>query len=72
MGRAYIFLPAEPAATGKLPFVFFAHGWQGMNPMNYGALIDHLAREGNVVVFPVYQESGGNVSAAGCSRGGSF
>ena len=57
MARVYIFLPAEPSATGKLPFVFFAHGWQGMNPENYGALLDHLAREGNVVVYPVYQQS---------------
>jgi pimeloyl-ACP methyl ester carboxylesterase len=27
-----------------------------MNPKNYGALIDHLAREGNIVIYPVYQE----------------
>jgi dienelactone hydrolase len=57
MQRVYVFLPAEPAVAGKAPVVFFAHGWQGMNPENYGALIDHLAREGNVVVFPVYQET---------------
>jgi acetyl esterase/lipase len=57
MHRVYVFLPAEPAVEGKAPFVFFHHGWQGMNPENYGALIDHLAREGNVVVFPVYQDS---------------
>jgi acetyl esterase/lipase len=57
MHRVYVFLPAEPAAAGAAPFVFFHHGWQGMDPKNYGALIDHLAREGNVVVFPVYQDS---------------
>jgi dienelactone hydrolase len=57
MQRVYVFLPAEPAVTGKVPVVFFAHGWQGMNPENYGALIDHLAREGEVVVYPVYQET---------------
>jgi len=57
MHRVYVFLPAEPALKGKAPFVFFHHGWQGMNPKNYGALIDHLAREGNVVVFPVYQDA---------------
>jgi dienelactone hydrolase len=57
MHRVYIFLPAEPALKGSAPFVFFHHGWQGMNPKNYGALIDHLAREGNVVVFPVYQDA---------------
>ena len=56
-GRVYAFLPAEPAATGAMPFVFFHHGWQGMDPKSYGALIDHLAREGNVVLFPAYQAS---------------
>jgi len=60
MQRVYIFLPAqpsvEPSVQGKVPVVFFAHGWQGMDPKNFGALIDHLAREGQVVVYPVYQQ----------------
>lgn len=55
--RVYIFTPAQPALHGKVPMVFFHHGWQGMNPLNYGALIDHLARSGQVVIFPVYQDS---------------
>lgn len=55
--RVYVFLPAEPAVHGAGPMVFFHHGWQGMDPKNYGALIDHLVREGNVVLFPVYQDS---------------
>ncbi len=54
--RVYVFLPADPGLSDTVPMVFFAHGWQGMNPKNYGALIDHLAREGEVVIFPVYQE----------------
>jgi hypothetical protein len=57
MQRVYVFLPSQPAVLGKVPFVFFAHGWQAMDPKNYGALIDHLAREGEVVVYPVYQET---------------
>jgi hypothetical protein len=57
MQRVYLFLPAQPGVQGKVPFVFFAHGWQAMDPKNYGALIDHLAREGEVVVYPVYQET---------------
>ncbi len=56
--RVYIFLPQAPALTGPVPVVFFHHGWLGMDPLNYGALIDHLVREGNVVVYPVYQQSG--------------
>jgi hypothetical protein len=57
MQRVYVFLPAQPSVQGKVPFAFFAHGWQAMDPKNYGALIDHLAREGEVVVYPVYQET---------------
>jgi acetyl esterase/lipase len=56
-GRAYVFLPSSPRLKGKAPLVLFHHGWQGMNPMNFGALIDHLARSGQVVIYPVYQES---------------
>jgi dienelactone hydrolase len=55
--RVYVFLPASPALSGPAPVVFFHHGWLGMNPLNYGALIDHLAREGQVVIYPVYQDS---------------
>jgi dienelactone hydrolase len=56
--RVYVFLPQSPALSGSAPIVLFHHGWLGMDPKNYGALIDHLAREGNVVIYPVYQESG--------------
>jgi acetyl esterase/lipase len=55
--RVYLFLPAQPSLSGRVPVVFFHHGWQGMDPKNYGALIDHLVREGQVVVYPVYQNS---------------
>lgn len=57
--RVYIFFPEQPKLQRKthVPVVFFHHGWQGMNPENFGAIIDHLARSGHVVVYPVYQES---------------
>jgi acetyl esterase/lipase len=57
MQRVYVFVPAQPSVQGRVPFVFFAHGWQAMDPKNYGALIDHLAREGQIVVYPVYQDT---------------
>jgi acetyl esterase/lipase len=57
MSRVYVFLPVQPGVQGKVPMVFFAHGWQAMDPKNYGALLDHLAREGEVVIYPVYQET---------------
>lgn len=57
--RVYVFLPAQPqlSTDRAVPIVFLQHGWQGMNPQNFGALIDHLARTGHVVIYPVYQES---------------
>jgi acetyl esterase/lipase len=55
--RVYVFLPEQPAVSGYVPVIFFHHGWQGMDPKNFGALIDHLAREGQVVIYPVYQQS---------------
>lgn len=53
--RAYIFMPQNPGAT-RAPLVFFHHGWLGMNPKNFGGLIDLLVRRGAVVIFPVYQD----------------
>ena len=55
--RVYVFVPVQPALHGKVPLVLLHHGWQGMNPLNFGALIDHLARSGQVVIYPVYQLS---------------
>jgi pimeloyl-ACP methyl ester carboxylesterase len=55
--RVYIFVPQQPRLMGKVPVIFFHHGWQGMSPLNFGALIDHLARSGNIVIYPVYQDS---------------
>lgn len=53
--RAYVFLPQQPTPRGA-PLVLFHHGWLGMNPKNFGALIDHLVRRGAVVIYPVYQD----------------
>ncbi|HEX7814214.1 alpha/beta hydrolase family protein [Dyella sp.] len=53
--RVYVFTPAQPVLHDKVPLVLLHHGWQGMNTLNFGALIDHLVRSGNVVVYPVYQ-----------------
>jgi len=53
--RAYVFKPAgDPASS--LPLVLFNHGWLGMNPKNFGGLIDLIVRRGAVLIYPVYQE----------------
>lgn len=55
--RVYLFIPDNPSPQDTAPVVLFHHGWQMMNPMNFGALIDHLVRTGHVVIYPVFQES---------------
>jgi pimeloyl-ACP methyl ester carboxylesterase len=50
----WIFEPAEPVPASA-PVIVFLHGWGGMNPLYYGAWIDHLVKRGNIVVYPRYQ-----------------
>lgn len=47
----------RPASDGPLPVVLFLHGWGGTLPATYGPWLDHLARAGNVVIYPRYQDS---------------
>ena len=39
----------------------FLHGWFAVNPGFYGAWIDHLVRNGHVVIFPRYQNDVGTM-----------
>jgi pimeloyl-ACP methyl ester carboxylesterase len=43
------------AAPTKLPLVVFLHGWGANNPIFYQLWLNHLARKGRIVVFPIYQ-----------------
>ncbi len=55
--RSYwLFEPAGPRPGGKAPVVVFLHGWLAVDPAAYGAWIEHLARSGNLVIAPRYQE----------------
>jgi pimeloyl-ACP methyl ester carboxylesterase len=54
-GQEYwIFEPDSPRPR-TAPVVIFLHGWGGMNPLYYGAWVDHLVKRGNIVVYPRYQ-----------------
>lgn len=53
-GQYWIFEPAAPAPKSA-PVIIFLHGWSAMNPNAYGAWIEHLARRGNIVIYPRYQ-----------------
>jgi pimeloyl-ACP methyl ester carboxylesterase len=54
--RYWIFEPADPKPE-IAPLVIFNHGWSAMEPKAYGAWIDHIVKRGNIVVYPVYQDS---------------
>jgi len=47
----------RPDVDGKLPVVLFLHGWGGNRPRFYRPWLEHLAREGNAVIYPRYQDS---------------
>lgn len=51
----WLFEPAEPTPKSA-PLVVLNHGWMGMQPAVYLGWLHHLARRGNVVVFPKYQD----------------
>jgi dienelactone hydrolase len=52
--RSYwLFEPAQPRAE-RAPVVVFHHGWLAVNPGVYGAWIEHLTRQGFIVIFPRY------------------
>ena len=55
----WIFEPDDPKPEGRAPVVVFLHGWFAVNPGFYGAWIDHLVRDGKIVIFPRYQNDVG-------------
>jgi dienelactone hydrolase len=54
-GRVTVIRPAD--AEEPLPVVLFLHGWGATEPHFYGAWVEHLARAGNAVIYPRYQDS---------------
>jgi len=52
----WIFEPDAPKPASA-PVIVFLHGWGGMNPLYYGAWLDHLVKRGNIVIYPRYQST---------------
>jgi acetyl esterase/lipase len=52
----WLFEPADPVPESA-PLIIFNHGWSAINPRTYGAWIVHLVRRGDIVIYPVYQDS---------------
>lgn len=53
---SYAFFKAGQAPTEGRPVAVFFHAWGATNPQIYGGWIDHLARNGYLVVFPRFQD----------------
>lgn len=55
----WIIEPTQSAKTDEpLPVVLFAHGLNQINYRAYDAWLRHLARRGNLVIYPRYQTGG--------------
>lgn len=52
-----VFVPSNATAQNKVPVVFFAHGFGGVDYRFYEALLRQLASNGYVVVFSPYTSS---------------
>ena len=54
-GQEYWIYEPDSPKPRTAPVVVLLHGWGGMNPLYYGAWIDHLVKRGNIVIYPRYQ-----------------
>lgn len=54
-GKEYWLFEPDTPKPKSAPVIVLIHGWGGVNPMYYGAWIDHLVRRGNIVIYPRYQ-----------------
>ena len=52
----FAFYPSGEAPTAGRPVAVLLHGWGVVNPQSYGGWIDHLARQGWLVLVPRFQE----------------
>jgi len=55
--KVFLFEPASPSPASA-PLLVFLHGWFHPDPAAYRAWIDHLVRQGWIVIFPCYQGQG--------------
>jgi acetyl esterase/lipase len=51
----WIFEPASPTPESA-PLIVFNHGWGATTPTFYQAWINHLVRQGYIVIYPRYQQ----------------
>jgi dienelactone hydrolase len=56
--RVWYYLPDRLRHETSAPVVIFLHGWTAYVPNYYQGIIDHLLRQGYIVIFPQFQKSG--------------
>ena len=56
--RVYTYVPNVLRDGASAPVVVLLHGFQLLAPDIYGGLIEHLNRQGIIVVFPAYNKGG--------------
>jgi acetyl esterase/lipase len=54
--QVWIFFPESPKPESANTVVFL-HGWRALDPAPYGGWIDHIARSGISVLYPLFEES---------------
>jgi hypothetical protein len=52
----WLFEPAAPTPK-TAPVIIFMHGYGAYNPMVYGKWVKHLVAQGNIVIYPRYQDN---------------
>ena len=52
----WLYEPANPKPASA-PLIVFNHGWLAYIPGAYQAWTEHLVKHGNIVVYPLYQDS---------------
>ena len=56
--RVYTFVPNVLKGGAKAPVVVLLHGFELLAPDIYQGLIDHLTKQGIIVIFPAYNKGG--------------
>ena len=55
--RAWYYVPHTLKNGARAPGVIFLHGYTALDPETYYGHIEHLVKQGYIVIYPVYQRS---------------
>jgi acetyl esterase/lipase len=54
--RVWILFP-DSLRPESANIVLFMHGWRALDPSYYGGWVDHIAKRGNIVLYPLFEKS---------------